>query len=124
MAARRSTPFLSTALACAFGLVAGAAHAQQTVTMWSHWPDEASKRGFVEGQVRAFEAATPASDVVLRKYASVQADELFTPLSFRYLRGAFMNELPVGPSSSEVVKLSGNQAYAGVQRALPLVTTR
>ncbi len=70
------------------------------------------------------EAATPASDVVLRKYASVSAEELFTPLSFRYLKGAFMDELPVVPSTSGVVKLSGNQAHAGVQRALPLVTTR
>lgn len=70
------------------------------------------------------EAATPAADVVLRKYASVSAEELFTPLSYKYLTSAFMDELPVGYSAQGVVKLSGDQAHAGVQRALPLVTTR
>ena len=70
------------------------------------------------------EAATPADDVVLRKFASVPAVELFTPLSFKYLTRAFLDELPVGDSSQQVVKLSGDQAHAGVQRALPLVTTR
>ena len=70
------------------------------------------------------ESATPADDVVLRKYANVSAEELFTPLAFRYLKGAFMNELPAVPSSQGVVKLSGDQAHAGVQRVLPLVTTR
>jgi len=70
------------------------------------------------------EAATSADDVMLRKFASVSAEELFTPLSFKYLSGAFMNELPAGYSSQGVVKLSGDQAHAGVQRALPLVTTR
>ena len=70
------------------------------------------------------ESATPADDVVLRKYANVSAEELFTPLSFRYLKGAFMNELPAVPSTQGVVKLSGDQAHAGVQRVLPLVTTR
>jgi multiple sugar transport system substrate-binding protein len=75
MAARRPTRFLSTALACAFGLVAGAAHAHQTVTMWSHWPDEASKRGCVEGQVKAFEAATPACKVNLQ---FIQKADLYT----------------------------------------------
>lgn len=70
------------------------------------------------------EAATPADDVVLRKYASVAAEELFTPLSYKYLTSAFMDELPVRYSAQGVVKLSGDQAHAGVQRALPLVTTR
>lgn len=70
------------------------------------------------------EAATPVDDVVLRKYASVSAEELFTPLSYQYLKGAFMNELPAVVSSQGVVKLSGNQAQASVQRGLPLVTTR
>ncbi len=70
------------------------------------------------------EAATPASDVVLRKFASMSAEELFTPLSFRYLSQAFCDEVPVGDSNHVVVKLSGDQAHAGVQRALPLVTTR
>lgn len=70
------------------------------------------------------EAATSADDVVLRKFANASAEELFTPLSFKYLSSAFMNELPAGYSSQGVVKLAGDQAHAGVQRALPLVTTR
>lgn len=70
------------------------------------------------------EAAVPAGDVVLRKFASMSADELFTPLSFRYLSQAFCDEVPVGDSNRVVVKLSGDQAHAGVQRAFPLVTTR
>ena len=53
--------------AAALGLFAAAPAAMaqptaanpQTVTMWSHWPDEASKRNYVEGRVRAFEASNP-----------------------------------------------------------------
>jgi len=75
MAHRLSTRSLSNALVCAIGLLAGAAHAQQTVTMWSHWPDEASKRGFVEGQVKAFEAATPSCKVNLQ---FIQKADLYT----------------------------------------------
>ena len=70
------------------------------------------------------EAATSADDINLRKYASVSAEELFTPLTFKYLSSAFMNELPARYSTQGVVKLAGDQAHAGVQRALPLVTTR
>lgn len=70
------------------------------------------------------ESATPADDVVLRKYASVSAEELFTPLSYQYLTCAFINEVPAGYSAQGVVKLSGNRAHAGVQRVHPLVTTR
>lgn len=60
---------------------------------------------FVANAQDMIEAATPAADVTLRKYASVSAEELFTPLSFRYLSGAFMDELPVGYSTAGVVKL-------------------
>lgn len=107
-----------------------------TKTAASHSSDLLRKIGSAYNSYRAnlmqlvanaqdmIEAATPADDVVLRKYASVPAEELFTPLSFCYLKGAFMNEVPAVVSSQGVVKLSGNQAHAGVQRALPLVTTR
>lgn len=70
------------------------------------------------------EAGTSPSDVVLRKLAGASAEQLFTPLTFKYLSGAFLDELPVGYSMDGVVKLSGDQANAGVQRALPLVTTQ
>jgi multiple sugar transport system substrate-binding protein len=56
-------------------LGATAAQAQQTVSMWSHWPDEASKRSFVEGQVKAFEAATPSCKVNLQ---FIQKADLYT----------------------------------------------
>jgi len=52
--------------------------AQQTITMWSHWPDEASKRNFIEDRVKEFEAATPECKVNLQfvqkadLYASVK----------------------------------------------------
>ena len=69
------------------------------------------------------EANTSASDVALRKLASVPVDQLFTPLSYNYLMSAFKDEVPVGHLGQGVVKLSSNQAFANVQRALPLVTT-
>jgi multiple sugar transport system substrate-binding protein len=68
--------FVTRATLITAGLLgAAAAQAQQTVTMWSHWPDEASKRTFVEGQVKAFEAATPACKVNLQ---FIQKADLYT----------------------------------------------
>ncbi len=76
MSISRTRKVLSNALLCALGLFAGAAQAQQqTVTMWSHWPDEASKRSFVDGQVKAFEAATPSCKVNLQ---FIQKADLYT----------------------------------------------
>jgi len=79
---------------------------------------------FVPQAQDLIESTAPRSDVVLRKIASVSAAELFTPLSFRYMSQAFLDELPVGTSGQGVVKQSSDQAMASVQRALPLVTTR
>jgi ABC-type sugar transport system ATPase subunit len=46
--ARRRLLALLGALCCAApGLPAAAQTPPQTVTMWSHWPDEASKRGYI-----------------------------------------------------------------------------
>lgn len=53
----------------------------------------------------------------LRKLASAQVTTLFTPLSFHYLRDAFMDEIPED-------KEAAVRAIAGVQRGSPLVTTR
>lgn len=47
----------------------------QTVTMWSHWPDEAAKRNFVETRVRAFETATPQCKVRLN---FIQKADIYT----------------------------------------------
>jgi multiple sugar transport system substrate-binding protein len=46
----------------------------QTVTMWSHWPDEASKRNF-EGRARACEAANPQCRVRLN---FIQKADIYT----------------------------------------------
>src|SRR5687767_664942 len=77
--ARRPLLALLGALCCATAsLTAMAQTAPQTVTMWSHWPDEASKRGFVEERVKRFEAVTPQCKVNLQfiqksdLYASVK----------------------------------------------------
>jgi multiple sugar transport system substrate-binding protein len=51
------------------------AQQQQTLTMWSHWPDEASKRSFIEERVKQFEAATPQCKVNLQ---FVQKADLYT----------------------------------------------
>jgi hypothetical protein len=79
---------------------------------------------FVSNSQDLIEAAAPVGDVVLHKLASTTAEELFTPLSYQYLSSAFLNELPVAADGIFEVKLSSQRAEAGVQRELPLVTTR
>lgn len=70
------------------------------------------------------ESATTPRDVELRKVAAAEPGDLFTPLSFSYLKHAFFNEVPLGNIAKSVVHLSGDQANAGVQRVSPFVTTR
>lgn len=70
------------------------------------------------------EAATTSRDVELRKVAAAEPGDLFTPLSFAYLKHAFMDEVPLGNTGRSVVNLPGDQANAGVQRVHPFVTTR
>jgi multiple sugar transport system substrate-binding protein len=64
----------ATAAALAFSC-AGALAQTQSITMWSHWPDEASKRTFVEERVKQFEAATPQCKVNLQ---FIQKADLYT----------------------------------------------
>lgn len=99
---------LLPALVGVTALGAGMSHAQQTVSMWSHWPDEQSKRGFVEERVKAFEAATPQCKVNLQfiqksdLYASVktsvrtgQAPDIFwlEPDEIAFARSGFLEPL-------------------------------
>jgi hypothetical protein len=70
------------------------------------------------------ESATTPRDVELRKVAAAEPGDLFTPLSFSYLKHAFLNEVPLGNIEKSVVNLSSDQANAGVQRVSPFVTTR
>jgi hypothetical protein len=79
---------------------------------------------FVPHAQDLMESSMSQSDVALRKLAGASAEQLFTPLSFQYLSGAFLDEVPVGASGQGVVKISSYPATASVQRALPLETTR
>lgn len=79
---------------------------------------------FVSSSQDLIEAATTPRDVNLRKLASASPEDLFTPLSFAYLKHAFWNEAPLGNVMQEVVNVPSDQAHAGVQRVHPLVTTR
>lgn len=79
---------------------------------------------FVSSSQDLIEAATTPRDVELRKLANVSPEDLFTPLSFAYLKHAFWNEAPLGNVMQEVVNVPSDQAHAGVQRVHPLVTTR
>ncbi|APV48586.1 ABC transporter substrate-binding protein [Betaproteobacteria bacterium GR16-43] len=51
------------------------AFAEQTVTMWSHWPDEVAKRTFVEERVKDFEGANKECKVKLQ---FIQKADLYT----------------------------------------------
>lgn len=64
------------------------------------------------------ESAAGSSDHELHKLAEAEAGEIFTPLAFRYLNDAFMDEPPFGGLEGGVVKTS-SQAFAGVERGLP-----
>ncbi|MGF6528790.1 ABC transporter substrate-binding protein [Variovorax sp. PvP013] len=66
---------LAVAGAVLAALGAPALAQQQTITMWSHWPDEVSKRTFIEERVKQFEAATPQCKVNLQ---FVQKADLYT----------------------------------------------
>lgn len=72
---RSSRNFL-LALGVSLALAPAAANAQaQKVTMWSHWPDEVSKRTFVEERVREFEAKNPQCKIDLQ---FIQKADLYT----------------------------------------------
>ncbi len=70
------------------------------------------------------EAATTPRDVELRKVAAAEPGDLFTSLSFSYLKHAFLDEVPLGNNVGSMVNLPSDQANAGVQRVNPFVTTR
>lgn len=101
---KRLLPALVGMAALGSGLV----QAQQTISMWSHWPDEQSKRGFIEDRVKAFEAATPQCKVNLQfiqkadLYASVktsvrtgQAPDIFwlEPDEIAFAKSGFLEPL-------------------------------
>lgn len=106
---QRVVPALVGTLACA-ALVGPvlAQTSQQSITMWSHWPDEQSKRSFVEERVKKFEAATPQCKVNLQfiqksdLYASVktsvrtgQAPDIFwlEPDEIAFARSGYLEPL-------------------------------
>lgn len=79
---------------------------------------------FVHNAQEHIEAASSPRDVNLRKVAAASPAELFTPLSFSYLKCAFLNEVPAGDIEAAVVNLSGDQASSRRAEGSPLVTTR
>ncbi len=63
----RAAGSLGLGLVLVAGLVlATPASAEKVVTMWSHWPDEVAKRGFVEDRVKEFEASNPECKIKLQ----------------------------------------------------------
>lgn len=90
-------------------LVAGApAHAQQTITMWSNWPDEPAKKEWVNQRVKDFEAKNPQCPVKLSftakadEYAAAksavrtgQAPDIFymEPDQPEFLQGGYLEPL-------------------------------
>jgi multiple sugar transport system substrate-binding protein len=70
---RRSIAATACAAATVFAISAAVAQ-EQTVTMWSHWPDELAKRNYLEARVKEFEAATPACKI---KLTFTQKSELY-----------------------------------------------
>ena len=55
--------------------LSSAAAADQSITMWSHWPDEVAKRAFVEERVKDFEGANKECKVKLQ---FIQKADLYT----------------------------------------------
>lgn len=74
---------------------------------------------FVPNAQDLIAAASTPSDVELRKVSAAKPSELFTPLSFNYLKYAFMSDVPVGDIGPGAVQLSGEKANASVQRVAP-----
>src|SRR5262249_40969101 len=75
MPKRLSQPLATFGLAACATLGASLASAEQTVTMWSHWPDELAKRNYIEARVKEFEAANAQCKV---KLTFTQKSELYT----------------------------------------------
>ena len=67
--------WLITTLAVSLLVASTPARAAEELTMWSHWPDEVSKRGFVEDRVSEFEASNPQCKVNLQ---FIQKAEIYT----------------------------------------------
>ena len=64
-----------------------------------------------------------SSETELQKFAAAQPEEVITPLSYNYLRDAFMNECAVGVPGAGVVKVSTIRPSASVERVPPSVNT-
>lgn len=61
-------------------------------------------------------SAATANDSELRKLAEAPAEDLFTPLAYCYLEGAFKDEAPFAIQQEEMVE---KVSVAGVERGLP-----
>lgn len=61
-------------------------------------------------------SAASSTDVELHKLAEAQPEELFTPLAYQYLSGAFKDEAPFAIPAEGMVE---NDSAASVERGLP-----
>lgn len=64
-------------------------------------------------------SAALSNEAELHKLASAEAEELFTPLTFKYLDEAFHDELPLPLDTAKVVVKTSSRAKAGVERGFP-----
>lgn len=64
------------------------------------------------------ERAAPHKEGEVHKLANAEAEELFTPLTVKYLEEAFCDELPSLDTAKAVVKTS-SRAKANVERGFP-----
>ena len=91
--------WLSTALAVSL-VASTAASAAEELTMWSHWPDELSKRGFVENRVSEFEASNPQCKVDLQ---FIQKAEIYTAAKISVRTGQAPDIFWLEPDQTEYI---------------------
>lgn len=80
---------------------------------------DAYRRGVMELVANTqdlIKSAAASTDVELHKLAEAAPEELFTPLAYRYLDGAFKDEVPFAISPEKMVE---NVSAASVERGLP-----
>lgn len=86
-------------IACAAGLAAGTAQAQE-LTLWSHWADQAEKVKFVEDAARAFEAEHPGVTINISWY---QKEPLYAALKTALTAGQGPDIFYAEPDQTEYI---------------------
>lgn len=98
----RAAGSLGLGLVLVAGLVlATPASAEEVVTMWSHWPDEVAKRGFVEDRVKEFEASHPECKIKLQ---FIQKADLYVAAKTSVRTGQAPDIFWLEPDQTEFIK--------------------